>query len=474
MDGSMRKKNWLGWTGALIVVLVPGVFVASCFPGPARPQIALECPDHDFTTHPSLPHGPGSDTVPLAGPITNIPEFHDCQRFLDSKGNRYLALVGIWVSAKLDSLGDRLERESYRINWPIPGGGAVNPDNPFDPRNWRRSPPGSRPYGVAFAEIFSYDAPYSPLGIRRGWNCLYLYRTQDANQYGAVLTPVDSGRACLHDLTPENAEALVEQVTPLFVRRTDGLRDADYPAVGRWEWDARYGRQYIGIKCGSGWCEIAGDERFASSPEYAPDAAALSAAATPAASAGLTRVYSVKGWYDEQQLGVTPAAATGSLIVPASFRGIVVPDPGLDSIDDVEAFRDRFVTVAHAALDKGGEAVYGGKFNFHDAVMPPVGAIAALTEVALCTGTRRSCLPRGSELKCGNGSSADKALADSTQWFFRVKGPDGRTEYRCGERHGHEGLAAMGIRIPGTARWRWLAKDDKLWVKCAQGCCTVN
>jgi hypothetical protein len=473
MDGSMRKKKWFGWTGALIVVLVPGVFVASCSPTSTRPRIVLECPDHDFTTHPGVPHMPESDTVPLAGPITNIPEFHDCQRFLDPNGNRYLALVGIWVSAKLDSLGDRLERESYRINWPIPGGGTVNPDNPFDPRNWRRSPPGSRPYGVAFAEIFSYDAAYSPLGIRKGWNCLYLYRTQDANQYGAVLTPVDSGRACLHDLTPENAAALVEQVTPLFVRRTDGLRDADYPPVGRWEWDTRYHRQYIGIKCGSGWCEIAADREFSSSPGYAPDFASLAAAGASPASAELTRVYSVKGWYDEQQLGVSPAATTAGGIVPASFRGIAVPEPVIDTISTAATF-DTFVVVAHVALDKGGEAVYGGKFNFQDATMPPNGPIATLTEVALCTGTRGSCLPRGSELKCGNGSIADKALAETTRWFFRVKAPGGRTEYRCGERHGHEQLTALGIHVPGTARWRWLAKDEKLWVRCVQGCCTVN
>jgi hypothetical protein len=28
--------------------------------------------------------------------------------------------------------------------------------------------------------------------------------------------------------------------------------------------------------------------------------------------------------------------------------------------------------------------------------------------------------------------------------------------------------------IPGTARWFWVRRDEKLWMRCAQGCCTIN
>jgi hypothetical protein len=37
------------------------------------------------------------------------------------------------------------------------------------------------------------------------------------------------------------------------------------------------------------------------------------------------------------------------------------------------------------------------------------------------------------------------------------------------QRHPHPGFP-----IPGTLRWRWLADDETIWVRCDDGCCQVQ
>ena len=41
--------------------------------------------------------------------------------------------------------------------------------------------------------------------------------------------------------------------------------------------------------------------------------------------------------------------------------------------------------------------------------------------------------------------------------------------YRCVHRRIHS-----GEEIPGAVRWRWKEDDETMWVRCPQGCCTVN
>src|SRR5207249_8795612 len=50
-------------------------------------------------------------TIPLAGPISNVPEFHDCQELI--KDNRYLSLYAIFASFRLDLLADSLDTLKY-------------------------------------------------------------------------------------------------------------------------------------------------------------------------------------------------------------------------------------------------------------------------------------------------------------------------------------------------------------------------
>src|SRR6266545_2087178 len=95
------------------------------------------------------------DTLPLVGDITTIPEFHDCQRFIDSTGTGYGPLVGIFavwslVNFKLtpatpepghDFRERPVDEEAARVvavapaapRPPAPAGASVKPAPPYVP-----------------------------------------------------------------------------------------------------------------------------------------------------------------------------------------------------------------------------------------------------------------------------------------------------------------------------------------------------
>ncbi len=61
----------------------------------------------------------GSEDL-LAGPITNIPEFHDCQKFLKSGDNgamQYDSLFAIFAVPSLDGVVSQLRGD--RVTWDI-------------------------------------------------------------------------------------------------------------------------------------------------------------------------------------------------------------------------------------------------------------------------------------------------------------------------------------------------------------------
>src|SRR5439155_180694 len=80
--------------------------------GAATPTIGRpECPSDSFaisvvdsvrTLRGVVTHPRTITTIPLAGPISNVPEFHDCQELI--KDNGYLSLYAIFASFRLDLL----------------------------------------------------------------------------------------------------------------------------------------------------------------------------------------------------------------------------------------------------------------------------------------------------------------------------------------------------------------------------------
>src|SRR5437016_4530915 len=210
--------------------------------GAATPAIGrTECPSDEFaiavvdtvhTPRGDVTHTRTITTIPLAGPISNVPEFHDCQQLIQ-KENGYLALHAIFASFQLNLLADSLDTLAYTTK--------------------KRAFPA--------AEIYSSDTHgYAPLAIQHYFNCLYFYR--DGSQWRANIVPIGKDETdCSKPLINPARAGTELKVLPVSPQSND----AAYPPVARWDWDPAHHEQYIGIKCGVAWCEV-GSQQFAPAP----------------------------------------------------------------------------------------------------------------------------------------------------------------------------------------------------------------
>src|SRR5690606_32553339 len=162
-----------------------------------------ECPAHDFevTLIDTVRGQAVSRTfnqVPVAGPISDVPEYHDCQRLALGNSRKFGPLVAIFASNQLDSL--------------LPVGDS-----------------GQRPMMHAAAEILSYDGRYGPLHVEKGFNCLHLRKLGGA--WEARITPVGlNADECLKPFDPNSGFTLPARELP---HRLEGEH---VPPVARWDW----------------------------------------------------------------------------------------------------------------------------------------------------------------------------------------------------------------------------------------------
>ncbi len=236
-----------------------------------------------------------------------------------------------------------------------------------------------------------------------------------------------------------------------------GLGEGNYPAVGRWDWDGH--THYIGLGCHKRWCEVTDPfvSAFAPSDDYRLQ---------PGASDKDRRVFEIKGWYDEQRLGQLDV--NGKLI-PAAFKGTIIADPGLDDLDNTNSFQDVWIPVAKVALE-APMSKYREHLNLYKGNLPHGTTLEPLTQIYLCTSNENTCFPDGGRPSCDFGKW-------DGNWWAKIVGPDGTTEYKCAYRTDHAGVKDLNgnpVDIPGTARWKWDENDEQLWVRCAQGCCAVH
>jgi hypothetical protein len=397
-DPFRRLAVALGSMGLTVVLF-------SCNPTASPPGGAAarpECPA-DAILVPTDSGLYSTTVIAASGPISLVPEFHDCQRFTDSARTVYGPMVAIFARNALETIPD-----------PVPGALSTTSHT---------LPVGSE---QASATILNYDLPYEPLRIEKGISCLYLYSLNAVWQ--ARIVPVNSDQACLQPMDPAGAGADL---------RVDVLEPAagiDIPPVARWDWDPKEGKHYIGIRCGTRWCEV-----------YSPSQPSL----TSSASYQGTRLVAAKGWYDEQYLAVQQ----GPNLVPGSALGTIFPVGNLaDAL--VEDFDKIWRQVALVSLSTES-AEYKAKFNF---VVGP--APQGQSAISLCRGNAQACLPATATVnECDNQSDP--------WWAKIVTAAD--TRYRCVIRRQHP-----GVSIPGAARWRWKVEDEGGWVRCPQGCCEIT
>ena len=415
------RNAWHGPVVGLLAAAIVGL--AACPPATGGAQIVgaagglYECP-HTWTWKDKR----GNGDLALPGRITNIPEFHDCQQFIQDQ--KYIGLFAIFAAESLMSRWDSVAQDSDSVSHPLPL-----------PRAW------------AIGEVYSHSDPYPNLGIKPGFNCLYFFyrpgRPGGARLLQARMTPVGSDEAkCVDVLDPATLPG-----TDLEVQRHlmpgYGSPD-DYSVLARWDWDRAKQRQFIGISCGVAWCEVG-----------TPSGAA-SMAKTDNVVFG--KVVDVKGWHDDQSLAV---AQTGGGLIPSPVRGAAIPDPALGSYNTIAQF-GHWASVAEIQLTQPYQGL-AAKWHI------PMTEMGTVLRVSMCAG-----------LCPGLPDTTTKAgyciqPSGEPSWWARIQYGSGGVVYRCIARRDHSAeLAGTGLHIPAAARWHWVAHDETLWTRCLEGCCEVR
>lgn len=461
---------------------------------------------------------PPNGVLPASGPITNIPEFHDCQRFVSRDGAKFDSLFAIFASFKLDSLTRALGWEQVvwsssnpavatvdatgRITGIAAGTATItatsivdmsrtgnvavivtapNPNTPSSvsvPSNSNLAlsvgqavqavPQIGKPTDntLAAATIYSYGPGYSELDIGPNFNCLYLYFDNTAT-LRAKMVHVDQlaeyPTACLDAVDPKTAPG-----QSLSITKSPPLPPEDIPPVARWDRDPISHRYYVGIQCGDSWCEI-GREGMATSKSYLAELAPTSD----------DQVVRVKGWYDEQELAWHPSEDGPP--VPSGILGTVIPAANLGSLVGKPAF-ESFVTVAYVALDvtsasPAAVTFYKTKLNLNPASVLSATAPAwdptRLNKLELCFGTQEACNVTWTTERENVRCAATNVLGYPVhRWWVRITAAgESVAKYRCATRRDHTNYASM---VAATARWRWIIGDDTIWAACTKGCCQVE
>jgi hypothetical protein len=435
----------------------------------------VECP-HNWKPYLDSAVVPGQLTVP--GRITNIPEFHDCQRFVATSGVgfTYLPLFAIFGAWDLASRWDSVIHHSASLT---PG-----PTEPIDSVSGdlaattklpqaiahpssvpTRESSGSARSGWAFVEVLS-EGRYGALGIGPGFNCAYFYMAKDTLRARMVHF---EGMHEPHCELPVDPDTLAGY--PLFVRRTkhpSHTSPADYPATARWDWDPAHNIQYFGVKCGDAWCEVG---HYGFVPSELPSLPATADAATP----NWRRVRHIKGWFDQQRLAPALVANPGA---PDPGWGTLFADPLLIT-RRVSDFTGNWVLVARARLDPS-LATYESKWN-----LTPAGADRE-NLLYMCRGPWETCRASAEHVRdfapgpipplapaCPTAD--DVTPADKGVWWAGTVSSKRTVGFACVIRRDHSAdFAALGLRPTGTVRWRWRDQDETIWTSCDAGCCEVQ
>ena len=497
---SKRAGRWLAVAATCLVVGAVVVLGGVGRPAVAAQDMAMQ-QDSDSTwgTVQECPHDwkfiyqrsrdkrtPGTVAVTAAtgfagvGRITDVPEFHDCQRFR-LNATAYGPLVAIFAAWELDSLDIHAARDAgFQPPAPpadlvaplpqTPGRPQVTPSiagtrpAPISqPRSGRGVPgpgatvlPGGRGSGMAARRIgalilnLGQEYRVDNFVIRPGYNCLYMWL---APTWQARIVPVPTDSACLKPILPDTFSTGTGNLK-VIPDWSGGTRD-DYPPVARWDYDETNRQYYIGVKCGLAWCEIGG-ANFSPNPPYRGPFPAE-----------VARVRRIKGWYDEQLLAVPGPSGT---LVPSRLKGTLIPHPALGRYTATD-FDGKWSVAAYVALDGGSPQEFDHYMNKYNLTRAAVGdPVERLNRIELCQGTRGKCgISFWEKPTCGGLNFIGMG---QVRWWARVTSPASpKPRVHCVARIDH---TSVGRHIPGTARWRWIIGDETSWTRCIEGCCEMD
>jgi len=435
-SSSPTSKKWIGIVLLIIILLILMIWIDSN--GVAPP----------VTANPECPHQ--QHDLELPANTTSIPEFHDCQKLINTDGATYGTLAAVFAREGLGDIVFPSVAATVTITPPPSGGGStvsfgITTGGGGISLSSSASDSAVRANAIAIAEIKSYDGPYDPLGVGKDRSCLYIVKLQPSKgsyQYSALMVQkggVDTG--CANPGAPRTGGKWLK-----VNYSTRQASEPPYPPVARWDWSPATKKQFISILCAPDWCEV-GDWDL---PPLVPRVVSITAQPEKA-------TWEQKGRYDEQRLALTTGT---NPMAPSDVMATAVPDSHLADYT-LDSFK-QFVPVARTVLPSAME-VYQRKFNYGPGSVPDKS-----NQVSLCSGWRFHCLPLGQaiatmlSLRCWKSD-------DGKIWWARIEGTDGSVEYRCVTRRLHS-----GVTPPAAARWRWKMKDEGLWTRCELGCCEVE
>ncbi len=403
----------------LFLTIALGAGGRAARPGRA-PRAAVRTSADDGIRECPQAHGVDTSRVErlLTSGTAGIPEYNDCQRFIVNGG--FDSLYAIYAThPKTISLGPKV--------------------------------------AVLVAVIRSFGGTYAALGIKPGLNCVYLSGDR------RLARVVDSATyfPCCPIVALSQLPAPFLESRPTVAKGF--LRDADYPQVARWDWDAAHRIQYLGLKCDVAWCEI-GPRGFHQSPAWTP------VAALPYR---MRRNMMIKGWYDEQTLaGAAPTADAVPLV--SGIRGTIFPHQALADYTDA-SFQRTWRVVAYIAVPRTSEK-YTQAMNLrgtptanpHTPLDP-----RKLNTIEFCVGTAAEC-----------GVNPVPACpstigSDGTNWGWSKITPagGGPPKYKCVSRWSNASMTSSSgvpVWLPAATRWRWIIGDESAWSQCSAGCCEVH
>src|SRR5687768_13080784 len=202
------------------IIAVTVLFAGALLVRPSPPHLAQhedrpECP-HDGIILRKDPNGQlyvNPATVPEEEYLTDIPELHDCQRFIvrGAQGFQYDSLYAIFARPETLSI--------FKT-------GEVSPDTILGPN---QSVQLFNKGLTAVALITSYGGTYDPLGIRPGVSCLYL--AHERFTWSARVVHNGNSGTCPAQPGAGTSLEVRENILPPHLSGLD-----DVPAVARWDW----------------------------------------------------------------------------------------------------------------------------------------------------------------------------------------------------------------------------------------------
>lgn len=365
--------------------------------------------------------------ISLPNAISDVPEFHDCQRVRLADGDNvtYGAVMGVFAGEKLDSMPDILFNEPQAV-----------------------------------AEVFVPEPGiYKPLGITNTFNCVVVQKAAGKDDWAAWMVPVTRETQCRYRFSTTQLRS-AGKLAVVAIPPPKGLDSSYVPRVARWDWDTSSKKQVIGVRCGSHWCWL-GDKEGMVPPPSIQNAEATGVAKAMAAIPGYSDRQQLAEWDTEKRLYAGPNWGT-VVPTPELQHALYNGPPGTIKPpleEQLANFTGKWTHVANVFMNPSAGS-YAATLNF--------GGEGKSARIYLCRGNGRfDCKPTLPYIYIKR--QCHGAKSDGVRWYAKIEQEGKRTKYYCVTYCQH-----LGMQIPAVTRWRWRVDDEGVWVSCPEGCCETN